>query len=100
MIEDFSDKTEDQHESGSTSEDRVRKYRLFVNSRKENWTNDLISFDEVVRLAFPNDPSPNTIYTVTYNHGPRKNPEGSLVQGVSVRVKSGMNFYVTPTGQS
>jgi len=100
MVEDYSDKTEDQRESGSTSEARVRKYTLLVNSRKEDWESDLISFDEVVKLAFPNDPSPNTIYSVTYKHGPKENREGSMVQGVSVRVKSGMNFYVTPTGQS
>jgi hypothetical protein len=100
MVENYSDKTESQHEPDSTSEDRVRGYTLIVNSRKERWTDELISFDEVVKLAFPTDQSPNTIYTVTYNRGPKENPEGSMVQGVSVKVKSGMSFYVTPTGQS
>lgn len=100
MVEDYSDKTESQHESDSSSEDRVRGYILIVNSRKERWAEESISFDEVVKLAFPTDQSPNTIYSVTYNRGPKQNREGSMVQGVSVKVKSGMSFYVTPTGQS
>jgi hypothetical protein len=83
------------------SEAKVHEFNLFVNGTREDWSGELISFDQVVRLAYPSDPNPNTIYAVTYNHGPKENREGSLVQSdPPVKVKSGMRFYVTPTGQS
>lgn len=91
---------EAQQESGLEAADHPRLFELIVNGTPENWRKSTISYDEVVRLAFPSDPSPTTIYAVTYKRGPKANPEGSLVQGESVRVKSGMNFHVSPTGQS
>jgi hypothetical protein len=96
MLETISDKSVAQHESEATSATK-EKFNLIVNGTPEKWTKDTISFEEVVRLGFPSDPNPNTIYTVTYKHG---NQEGGLVQGQSVEVRSGMKFYVTPTGQS
>jgi hypothetical protein len=100
MLEINSDQAVAQHEPGSTSAEKERQFNLIVNGTPEKWANETISFDEIVRLGFPTDPNPNTIYTVTYKHGPKENSEGGLVQGQSVTVKSGMKFYVTPTGQS
>ena len=80
--------------------DHPRQFELIVNGTPERWKKSIISYDELVRLAYPSTPNPRTIYAVTYNHGPKENPEGSLVQGDSVKVKSGMKFHVSPTGQS
>lgn len=99
MLETKIDESVAQHESGPTSAAK-NKFNLIVNGTPEKWAEDTISFEDVVRLGFPTDPNPNTIYSVTYKHGPKENREGSLVQGESVTVKSGMNFSVTPTGQS
>jgi hypothetical protein len=56
---------------------------------------------EVVRLAFPeatiND---TTVYTVTYKRGHGEKPEGTMVDGDNVKLKSGMIFNVTPTDKS
>ena len=60
-----------------------------------------LSFDEIVALAFPNpDKNPNIIYTVTYRKGEGKKPEGTLVEGESLKVKDGMIFDVTRTDKS
>lgn len=46
------------------------------------------------------DKNPNIIYTVTYRRGEGKKPEGTLVEGESVKVKDGMIFDVTRTDKS
>lgn len=60
-----------------------------------------MTFDEIVRLAFnPVPTGPNIMFTITYRHGPHTNPEGSLMEGNSVKIKEGMIFDVTPTDKS
>jgi Multiubiquitin len=39
-------------------------------------------------------------FTVTYRKGPRKNREGSMTEGETVRIKDGMIFDVTETNKS
>jgi hypothetical protein len=79
-----------------------KEYTIYVNSRpKLVPAKDSLSFDEVIELAFPNaQKGPNIVYTVTYRRGEGKKPEGSLVEGESVKVKDGMIFDVTRTDQS
>jgi hypothetical protein len=78
-----------------------RSFEIFVNAQPKKWAEEMISFSQVVALAFPN-PSMggNIVYTVTYSRGPKENPQGTLVEGQSVRVKSGMVFDVTKTDKS
>jgi hypothetical protein len=77
----------------------AHKVEIIVNARPKEWTNDTISFDEVVKLAFPDlPPDPNRIFTVTYKKG--KN-QGSLVQGgPPLPAENGMVFDVTATNKS
>jgi Multiubiquitin len=69
---------------------------IIVNARPKKWSKDVISFDEVVALAF-NPVPPNAFFTVMYRHG---NTGGSLVAGKSIPIENGMKFDVTETGQS
>jgi hypothetical protein len=75
---------------------------LIVNAQKKPWSETMISYEQVTHLAFPEPPPPGVIitYTVEYERGPHKNPEGSLTVGKSVKVKNGMVFGVTETGRS
>jgi hypothetical protein len=75
---------------------------LIVNAQKKPWTEMSISYEQVTHLAYPEPPPPGVIitYTVEYERGPHKNPEGSLTVGQSVKVKNGMIFGVTETGRS
>jgi hypothetical protein len=75
---------------------------LIVNAQKKPWNETMISYEQITHLAFPEPPPPGIIitYTVEYERGPHKNPEGSLTIGESVKVKNGMVFGVTETGRS
>lgn len=76
-------------------------YMIFVNGRKKEVSTKTLSFDQVVALAFnPVPVGPNVQFTVTYRKGPRKNHEGSMTEGETVRIKDGMIFDVTETNKS
>ena len=77
-------------------------YTIYVNSRPvEVPAKDELTFDEVVALAFSNpEKGTNIVYTVTYRRGQGNKPQGTLVQGESVKVKDGMVFDVTRTDKS
>jgi Multiubiquitin len=73
---------------------------IVVNGRPKQWLKAKITYDQVVELAGGNAADPNVIFTVTYDKGPRQNPEGSMVKGDKVRVKNKMVFNATPTNRS
>jgi hypothetical protein len=79
-----------------------REIILIVNAQPKPWTDTKISYEQVTHLAFPTPPPPGIVitYTVEYERGPRRNPEGSLTKGMSVHVKNRMIFGVTETGRS
>jgi hypothetical protein len=78
-----------------------RKFTIIVNGQKKVVTSMRVTFDEIVKLAFPAPPpGTNILYTVSYEDGPRVNPQGSMKEGQSVKVKNGMIFNVTATDKS
>lgn len=82
--------------------DPGREFQIIVNGRERSVVGRKQSYEEIVRLAYP-DPNPNAnefTYTVSYTGGPKKNPEGTLSKGQSVFVKNGMIFNVLRTTKS
>lgn len=76
-------------------------FEIFVNGRKREVTTATLSFDQVVALAFnPVPTDSNILFTITYRHGPKENPQGELLEGGTVTIKSGMVFNVTSTNRS
>ena len=77
------------------------KYHIIVNLREKTVDDGHLSFEQVVKIAYP-DPTPGKEYdyTVTYDKGPKENPEGEMVAGDTVKIKNGMVFNVTPTVKS
>ncbi len=73
---------------------------IIVNGREHEVEKDEITYAEVVALAFNNPPNDSTIFVVTYRRGHSNKPEGTLVEGGSVKVKKGMIFNVTPTNRA
>jgi DNA gyrase/topoisomerase IV subunit A len=74
---------------------------IIVNGKKREFKGKVISFDQVVILAFGSiSPDPNMIYTVTYKKGIGHKTEGTMVKGDEVKVKDGMIFNVTATNKS
>jgi len=79
---------------------RDKEVAIVVNGRAKTVAEKEISFDEVVKLAFPTPPAgENILYTVNYRRG-EGNKQGSLVEGQAIKVKEGMIFDVTATDRS
>jgi hypothetical protein len=82
--------------------DRVpedHRVTVIVNGQRREVEGEQLSYEQVVRLAFPNV-DPNTAYTVTYDKGPKENREGSMDAGDKVRIQNGMVFNVSATSKS
>lgn len=72
---------------------------IYVEATPHEWPKDEITYEEVVSLEVPNY-SDQITYSVKYKKGHGNKPEGILPPGGSVKVKEGMSFSVSETGQS
>ena len=92
------------HANGNGSEGapgQNKEYNIIVNGRPKVHQGKLITFEQVVELAFgASGNDGKTIYTVTYSKGEDSKPKGTLAAGENVRVKDGIIFTVTPTNKS
>lgn len=88
-------------EHGNEGHGQEKTYTVVVNGRQKTVTTKELTFAQVVALAFDNPPSgPNIVFTITYRRGEGNKPEGTLVEGDTVKVKDGMIFNVTATDKS
>ncbi len=79
----------------------MTEFCIIVNAKEHTWKEKSISYAQVVVLAFGvHEENERRVYTVTYKRGPEQNPEGSMVKGDSVFVKTKMIFNVTATDKS
>lgn len=89
-------------EATSTTEEAAqhKAIGIIVNGEQKTVPSREVSYTEVVALAYPTPPAPDTTFTVTFRNAvdPR---EGSLVDGQSVEVREeGTIFNVRATGKS
>lgn len=83
------------------AEHRHHEITILVNGESFEENEPRLSFEQVVKLAYPVPPSGSCIeFTVTYRNGPSENPKGTLTAGHSVEIKNRMIFDVTPTDRS
>lgn len=74
---------------------------IIVEGTPHEWPKDEITYAHVVTLEFPDYPQhPEITYSVKYRNGQGNKPEGTLSPSGSVKVKEGMIFNVSRTGQS
>lgn len=90
---------------GERGTERIRTVRatttIIVNAEEKRVDGREISFEALVKLAFPTPPTgPNILITIDYGNGPPANPKGSLKPGRSVKIKHRMTFDVTATDRS
>jgi hypothetical protein len=76
-----------------------KEFTIIVNSTPKPWNDDEISYDQVVKLAFPNA-APNEEFTVAYTMAEGKKKDGNLVKGQKVRITNGTSFDVDKTTNS
>lgn len=82
-------------------ENEHKKVTIIVNGEPHEEEKNEITYAEVVTLAFSDFPQhPERTYSVTYQRGHGEKPEGILSPGGTVKVKDGMIFKVSITGQS
>ena len=86
----------------SEKEQKERKMiTIIVNGIPHAWPKEDITYVELVSLDVPDYlQHPEITYSVTYRNGHGQKPEGTLSSGGSVKVKDGMIFNVSRTGQS
>ena len=82
--------------------DHQRETTIIINAQEKTVTTRDITFEQVLDLAYDGNPpqGDNWVFTVTYRRGANESPQGSLVQGGSVKVKHNMVFNVTATDKS
>jgi len=78
----------------------TRRYEIIVNTRSRTVTGSLVTFEQIVQLAYPGSHEPNVVFTMTYRHAASTPPAGELGSGGTVQVKNGTVFNVTRTVQS
>ena len=82
----------------SAAQAKEKEYKITVNGTEKPVEQEVLTFDEVVRLEFPS-PTPGTIYLVTFEKA-KEPKEGELLEGQSVEIKNGTEFDVTDSGRS
>jgi len=74
---------------------------IVVNGKRRRVTSLQLTFEDLVQLAFDPPPTGDFIcFTITFRGGQCSNPEGSLLEGQSVKITEGMVFNVTATDKS
>ncbi|MBK9132438.1 MAG: multiubiquitin domain-containing protein [Gammaproteobacteria bacterium] len=72
---------------------------IYVNTDPVVWDRPQISYDELVKLAFPNGPfDDNVRYSITWTKP--DGSEGAMLKGGKVKVVDGMKFDVRNTDKS
>jgi len=74
-------------------------YTIIINGEENTVNLNEISFEELIKLSNLGE-SDITTFTITYRRGYGNKPEGSLVEGESVKIKDRMVFNVIATDKS
>lgn len=77
-----------------------RVFEIIVNTEKKEVETRVLTFWEIVTLAFPNPDGSNFDYTVTYKKALGPKHEGSLIDGEIVKIKNGTIINVSRTNKS
>lgn len=77
------------------------KYEIIVNSRQKTVHVAVLSYEDIVKLAFNPVPSgPTVAFSVSYTHHEGSHKDGQLDVGQVVTINNGMNFNVSKTNKS
>jgi len=78
-----------------------KDFTIIVNAEKKVVPQNVLTFNEVVYLAFPAPPTgTDPAFSVTYKHAASKPHHGTLAEGGTVEVKDDTIFDVTATNRS
>jgi hypothetical protein len=84
-----------------TAPKRQKTVEIVVNGREVEVDNKIVTFDQLVAIAYPGEaPAPNIVYSITFRGAASKPHSGELAAGGFVEVKKGSIFNVVRTIQS
>lgn len=84
-----------------SSQIKEKEFKLIVNAREKKWEKNIISFEQLIELAFGSfDNSDHIVYTAAYDKGPKENRSGVFVKSQSVYLTNNMIFNATRTDKS
>lgn len=78
-----------------------KKFDIIINGQKKEVPTKLLSYENVVTLAFDNNPpkGPNVVITVAYSRA-EHDKSGTMLFGDMVEIKNGTIFHVKATDRS
>jgi hypothetical protein len=84
-----------------SAEAHAKTYHIIVNGQKKEVGTNVLSYDDVVNLAFDNNPpkGENVVITVTFSKA-EDDKQGTLIEGQRVEIKNGTIFNVKATDRS
>ena len=93
---------ESRADTGLEGEDRKqRMLTIIVEGTPHEWPKGNISYDQVVTLEVPDYADhPDITYSVKFKKGHGGQQDDILAKGESIKIKDGMIFSVSETGQS
>jgi hypothetical protein len=77
-----------------------KRIQIYVNEDSHEIETHTITYERVVDLYLGEGKPPSKQYVIKYSHGPSENLSGTLSPGEEVRIKNGMRFRVSGTGES
>jgi hypothetical protein len=90
-----------QDEHFHSADHAFKGYEIFVNTQPRVVLKRLLTFDEIVDLAFnPRPAGTDPEFTVSFRNAAGRRHQGTLAPGHAVKVKNGTIFDVTPTNRS
>ena len=90
-----------EHKPGTIIVEEHKTYTIIVEGIPHEWPEEEVTYVDVVTLEVPDySQHPEITYAVKYKNGPRNKPDGVLSPGGSIKVREGMVFSVSETGQS
>jgi len=81
--------------------EHAKHYLIIVNAEEKTVDHDVLTFGELVKLAFPTPPAGDQPrFTITFEHAASKPHDGSLLEGGTVTVKNHTDFDVIHSNRS
>lgn len=89
----------DQEHNGKEPNSASSSFHIIVNGRPRQVDEGVITYKQIVELAFPNDPN-NEQFLFSVHYSAPRSPDGTLAEGQSTQLENGAKFDVSKTNRS
>ncbi len=77
-----------------------KEFNIVVNGKAKKVATKILSFEEVVKLAYPTPPAGDILFTVVFHNADQNPSDGTLVAGQTLTIRNGTRFDVKHTNRS